>query len=266
MFLGDKGRPQKYHHIRLNYDIIIDDEKFSLQKMTQNLGFYSISFDKKIKNTQIIYYDTDKKLLTGAGLILRKKITAERTYFSLVRISSLSNIENREKKSFLGECEPQDQPSDFPVQIADEINKIFNNLFTINIVDIVKHCTPYIKVDIAGNAYKIRSGTGYEAEMSFETMTVRDLRTKRKAKVRNFSLEMEEDPDYKNERQQILDVIDRHCKELFLINRNRFEIAETAVRMPEIKVDEDGKQQKEKKKSKKELKAMFENASEEKQS
>lgn len=238
MFLGDKGRPSEFHHRRRNYDIIIDNERYTLQKLSQNLGFYSVRFDKKIKNFQIIYYDTDKKLLSGAGLILRKKITPQRTYFSLVRLSSLENLENREKKSFLGECDKFDQPSDFPVQIADEINKVFNNLFTVNLVDIVKHCKPYLQVELEGNNYKIRSGTGYECDASFETMIVRDLQTRRKERVRNFSLEMEEDPNYEEERKEILDVIERKCKELFFINRNRFEIAESAVKIPEISEEE----------------------------
>ena len=255
MFLGDKGKPTKYSTVRLNSDIIIDKEKFTLQKMTRKLGFYTILFEEKIKEVEIIY-DTDKNLLTGAGLIIRKKTTPERTYFSLVRVTSMSNIQNREKKYFLGECEPKDQPSDFPVQIADAINKVFNNLFTINVVDIVKHCTPYLRVDIGGNRYRIISGTGYEAEIAFENLKVKDVRTGRKAKKRIFSLKMELDPNYEKERQQILDVIDRYCKELVYIDRHRFEIAEVMVKQRTPK-EEDGKDKKVKK-SKKELKAEME--------
>lgn len=237
MFYGDKGEPSKFHNIRMNYDIVIDNEKMTLQKLSNKLGFYSIINCGKLNNTEIIY-DTDKKLLTGSGLILRKKITPQRVYFSLVRVSSMNNLATREKKSFLGECELKDQPNDFPVQIADAINKIFNNLFTINLVDVVKHCTPYIKIDITGNQYKIVSGTGYEADMTFENLAVRDMRTGRKAKVRNFSLEMESNPHYERERQQILDAVEHYCKEMVPINRNRFEIAEVAVRIPEVKEED----------------------------
>lgn len=235
MFLGDKGKPTTYGTVRLNYDIIIDDEKFTLQKLTQKLGFYTVLFDSKIKDVEVVY-DTDKKLLTGAGLIIRKKITPKRTYFSLVRVSSMNNIQSREKKSFLGECETQDQPSDFPVQIADAINKIFNNLFTINVVDIVKHCTPYIRIELSGNKYKVVSGTGYEAEISFENLKVKNARTGRKGKQRIFSLKMELDPNYERERQHILDTIDRYCKELAPLNRNRFEIAQILVEPPVVEV------------------------------
>ncbi|MGN1201169.1 MAG: hypothetical protein ACI4R8_02770 [Candidatus Caccovivens sp.] len=254
MFLGDNGKPNKFPSVRYNYDIIIDDEKFTLQKLSRNLGFYTILFEEKIKDVETVY-DTERYLLTGAGLLIRKKNTPTGSYFSLVRISGINNSENREKKSFLGECEPQDQPSDFPVQIADAINKVFNNLFTINVVDIVKHCTPYIRTEITGNRYKIVSGTGYEVEMTFENLKVRDMRSGRKAKVRNFSIEMELNPEYEKERTRILEVIDRWCKELVPQNRNRFEISQVAVRPPvqnnanaEVKVDKKDKKGKKNKK------------------
>lgn len=251
MFLGDKGKPTKYSTMRVNYDIVIDNEKFTLQKLTRKLGFYTILFEKKIKEVETVY-DTDKFLLTGAGLIIRKKSTPQRTYFSLVRVTSMSNIENREKKSFLGECELHDQPSDFPVQIADEINKIFNNLFTINVVEIVKHCTPYLKIDIGGNRYKIVSGTGYEAEISFEDLKIKDVRSGKKARKRIVSLKMELDPNYEREREKILDVIEHNCKELVQINRNRFEIAEVLIKPPIPKNKPNSKEElKEKKKNQK---------------
>lgn len=252
MFLGDKGKPNKYSTVRLNYDIIIDNEKFSLQKMTRKLGFYTILFKEKIKEVETIY-DTDKNLLTGAGLIIRKKVTPKRAYFSLVRVTSMSNIQNREKKSFLGECEPKDQPSDFPVQIADAINKVFNNLFTINVVDIVKHSTPYLRLEIGGNRYRIISGTGYEAEIAFENLKVKDVRTGRKGKKRIFSLKMELDPNYEKERQQILDVIDKYCKELVYIDRHRFQIAEVLVKPPVVKQDNDKSKNDKKDKKKKKI-------------
>lgn len=253
MFLGDKGKPTNFSTLRLNYDIIIDNEKFTLQKLARRLGFYTILFDTKIKEVETVY-DTDKYLLTGAGLIIRKKTTPQRTYFSLVRISSISGINNREKKSFLGECEPNDQPSDFPSQIADEINKIFNNLFTINVEEIVKHCTPYLRIEIGGNRYKIVSGTGYEAELSFEDLKVKDMRTGKKGRKRIFSIKMELDPAYERERQQILDAIEKDCKELVLIERNKFEIAEVLIKPPvPTMTEQDKEKDTDKKKTKKGL-------------
>lgn len=249
MFLGDKGKPTKYHTIRKNYYFIIDNEKMTVKKLITKLGFYSVIFDGKMKEEEV-YYDTDKKLLTGVGLLLRKKITPHRAYFSLVRVNNLTkSLQLREKKSFLGECEPTDSPSDFPTQIANEINNIFNNLFTINLVDIVKHSSPYIKIEITGNRYKIVSGTGYEMIASFEDLKIRDMRTGKKGKKRIFSIKMEDDPNYEKEREHVDAVIGRYCKEVVPVMKNRFEIAETVVKVREENKDaKKGNKKKEKRK------------------
>ena len=254
MLLPDKGKPTKFHTIRKNYYIIIDNERMTTRKLRNNLGFYSIVDDGVIKEEEIVY-DTDKNLLTGVGLELRKKITPERVYFSLVRINSLTDTyQLHEKKSFLFEFEKDDQPSDFPVQIADTINNIFNNVFTINLVDVVKHTTPYIRIGIGGNRYKIVSGTGYEVVATFENLSIRDLRSGRKGEKRIFSLEMEDDPDYEKEREHIEAVIERYCKELVPVMKNRFEIAETLVRAKVVDKAEEKKKKLEAKKKKKEQK------------
>lgn len=251
MLLPDKGKPSKYSMIRKNYSIIIDNEMMTVRKLRNNLGFYNISNDGVIREEEVVY-DTDNNLLTGVGLILRKKITPKRAYFSLVRVNNLTDAyQLREKKSFLGECEREDNPSDFPVQIADAINNIFNNVFTINLVDIVKHSLPYISIGIGGNKYKIVSGTGYEVVATFENLNIRDYRTGKKGVKKIFSLEMEADPDYEKEREHILAVIERYCKELVPTSRNRFEIAEAVVKLRVVDKDAEKKKKKEEKAKKK---------------
>ncbi len=254
MLLGDNGKPSKNPTIRKNYYLIIDDERMTINKLVAKLGFYSVRFDKKIIEREIVY-DTDAKLLTGVGLNLRKKIMPDRAYFSLVRVNSLtSSLQLREKKSFLGNCEINDEPSDFPTQIADAIDNIFNNLFTVNLVDIVKHTTPYIDITIRGNEYKIVSGTGYEISASFEDLKIKDMRTGRKGRKRIFSLKMEEDPEFEMERNQVEEVIARYCKELAPTLKNRFEISETVVKTVELSPEEIKKQKEEMKARKKEKK------------
>lgn len=230
MFLGDKGEASKYRNVRYNYDILVDNEKAILRKLSEKLGFYDIVFDTQLKDIEISY-DTPTNLLSNTGLIIRKKIDNKRSYFTLIRISDLrTNQQDRERKEFLGECEPKDQPSDFPVQIADKINEIFNNLFTVNLVDIIKHTKPYLVIEVRGNRYKIISGTGYNAELCFETLHVRNMHNGKKAKIRNVSVAFTLLPEYEHERNEILGAIDKYCKELVPLNRNHFEVAEVAVR------------------------------------
>lgn len=253
MFYGDKGMPSQFKTLRNNYDILIDNEKMTLAKLSSKLGFYNIVFQEKIDDIETVY-DTANNLLTGAGLIIRKRLTKERAYFSLVRINSIKNVSNHERKEFLGECDKNDKPSDFPVQIANRINEIFNNVFTVNLVDIIKHCSPYITTEIKGNRYKIISGTSYEAEISFETFKVKNNRTGKTAKLRNCSIAFPLDPNYEKERNEILEAVDRYCKELAPLGRNNFEISEVAVKPIEIKPTEKKEAEKDKDKKKKKQK------------
>lgn len=251
MFFGDTGKKEKFKTLRYNFDVLVDNEKMTLAKLSSRLGFYSIVYDGKINDLETVY-DSPNNLLTGVGLVVRKRQTKERSYFSLVRINSLKNARTSDRKEFLGECEPKDQPSDFPVQIADRINEIFDNVFTINLVDVIKHCTPYVSYQITGNRYKIISGTGYQVEMSFENFNVKNNRTGKRARFRNFSIAFPMDPEFEKEREEILHVIDIYCNELAPLNRNNFEIAEVAVktRVPKTVQNDEENNQKKKKKQK----------------
>lgn len=229
MFLGDTGKGEKIKSKRYNFDVLVDNEKFTLQKLSSRLGFYSIEYQGRFKEIETVY-DTPNNLLTGSGIVIRKRQNKDRCYFSLIRINSLKNSRTSDRKEFLGECEPKDQPKNFPVQIADKINEIFNSVFTVDLVDVINHCEPYVYYEITGNKYKIISGTGYEAEMSFENFNVRNMRTGKRAKLRNFSISFPMQPEFEKERNQILEAIDIYCNELVPLDRNNFEIAEVAVR------------------------------------
>ncbi len=247
MFFGDKGSAEQVNTQRRNYFLIIDNEKETIRKLINHLGFYSVIFEKNIKEQEIVY-DTDKNLFTGVGILLRKKITPKRAYFSLVRINSLNtSTQAREKKYFLGECDKKDNPSDFPTQIAEQLNQIFNNLFTVNVMHIVKHAPPYISTTITGHKYKVISGTGYVMKFEFQNLSVVNLRTGVKAKTRIASVDVDDNPKYEEERKHLFWVIERYCKELAFVNKNRFEIVENLVKP---KVDPKAQQQANKKQKK----------------
>ena len=198
MFLGDTGKGGKTKSKRYNFDVLVDNEKLTLQKLSSRLGFYSIEYQGKFKEIETVY-DTPNNLLTGSGIVIRKRLNKDRCYFSLIRINSLKNSRTSDRKEFLGECDPKDQPKNFPVQIADRINEIFNSVFTVDLVDVINHCEPYVYYEITGNKYKIISGTGYSAEMSFENFNVRNMRTGKRARLRNFSISFPMQPEFEKE-------------------------------------------------------------------
>ena len=102
---------------------------------------------------------------------------------------------------------------------------------------------------MSGNRYKIISGTGYEAELCFEWMKVKNFHNGKKARLRNFSIAFALDPNFEEERAHILRVVERYCKEFVPLTKNHFEVAEVAVRTRVPKMD--AEQQKDGKNGKK---------------
>lgn len=236
MFQGDKGKRSKFQNIRINYDVYNKNEKATLKKLDSGLNFFSLSPSGKVQEIEIIY-DTDNKLFTESGLIISKKIMPTRCYFRISRMNIIKGITQTESKYFLGECDMPDQPSDFPTQIADGISKILPELFAVDLVTLVKHLKPYIKIEIYGESYKLSSGNGYSATLSYETQKYTNLQyskqrqshARKNMQKRVFSVEMPNDPQHQVELKQIIDAIEKHCKELVPYKKNRFEIAKTLL-------------------------------------
>ena len=65
---------------------------------------------------------------------------------------------------------------------------------------------------------------------------------------------MEDDPEYEKEREHVEAIIARYCKELAPVNKNRFEIAESVVKIRELSPEEIKKQKEEAKERKKKKK------------
>ncbi|MBQ8845408.1 MAG: hypothetical protein IJ008_05310 [Clostridia bacterium] len=244
----------RFNSIRIYYEIFTNKENVIRQKFEKHMPFYRIVYNKKLVEKEIIY-DTEKRLLTSANLVLSKRILPERTYFRILKVSSIKNqIIKNERKTFLGECDKTDEPSNFPNQMADAINKSFKNLFAIDLNEIVKHLAPFISVEVKGDEYKIFCGTGFTARLSFEDHIYKNELNKKKVKSRVCSLKMDDNPLYEEERESLLRAIDKYCKELVPMKRNRFEMAYVKLFPPIPQVEEGKKVEKPSKKDKKKVK------------
>lgn len=252
----NNSQASRFNSIRIYYEIFTKKEDIIRQKFEKNMPFYSIAYNKKLNEKEIIY-DTEKKLLTSANLVLSKRILPERTYFRILKVSSIKNqIIKNEKKTFLGECDKTDEPKNFPNQMADAINRSFNNLFAIDLNEIVKHLSTFISIEVKGDEYKIFCGTGFSAKLSFEDHVYRNEINKKKVKSRVCSLKMDNNPLYEKEREDLLRAIDKYCKELVPMKRNRFEMAYVKLFPPIPKEGVENKIEKPSKKDKKKVKAQ----------
>lgn len=220
----------EYTPIKIHYDMIRDNEAQVVEKLDRELKFYRILFQKKIRGLEIIY-DTPNHLLSGAGIVLSKQYDNGKAFFKVRRISYLpTEFRKPSQKFFLTETNKKESPKDFPLQIATSINNAFSNVFTIDLVEVVKQTVPRFEIKLKGNLYSLTSGLGMKVQIVFEKVIYRDCASGRKVKHQSMTLTLPGDPSCKREVEEIQAAIEKSCKELLRYNESRFEIAERLLR------------------------------------
>lgn len=223
--MKENDRLEAENKRKIHYFIFGHNFKKTLKKLDQQLTFYRIAFDRKIKGREIIY-DVPNNLLSNAGIVLSKQYEDDKIYFKVRKISQLPGGFKRPSQKFkLGESEDGEHPKDFPMQISSAISNAFSNVFTIDLVSIVRQTEPKIQIDIKGDMFKIYGGTGYVSELLCETAVYRDLETNKHVKRYGVTLILPKDEKFEKENQIILHGIDHSCKELVSNNESRFELA-----------------------------------------
>lgn len=211
---------------KVHYIYIGKNYKKTINKLDEKLNYYRISNVGKFDSREIIY-DVPSNMLSNAGLVLSKQYEGKSSYFKVRKISTLPGGYKRPGQKFqLGKCEGSEAPKDFPVQIANAISNSFANVFTIDLVSVVRQTVPKIEILITGQKYQIIGGTGYEASILVEDAVYKDLQTNKKVKREGFTIKLPKDEKWERENKEILDVIEHYCKELVPYELSRFEIAQ----------------------------------------
>ena len=240
--------------IKYHFELLRDNVPRVLKKLDDELAYYRLYFEKNIKNVEVMF-DTPTNLLSSAGIVLSKEYDGEKYSIKVKKISYLpTELRRPSKKFYSAECGKRELPKDYPIQIAGAINNAFSNLFTIDLVEVVKQTTAVYEIKVKGKRYNLTSGTGMKGNILYEKITYRDVQTGRKVKRKGFTISLPDSSIFQKETQEILDVVSRKVKELWPYNESRFELAQRLLR-PKRKSGE--------KISRKELKAKLKQEQEE---
>ena len=205
---------RSYHYVFVGFIKF----KEILKKLSVKMPYYKFT-NVGSNNLKEIFYDVEGNMLSDAGIVLSKSITKKDTFFNVRRLSRVSK-----KKYKLDKCEPDDNPKDFAVQIADAIEDSFSTPLSIDLESIVKKTKPIISLDIDKTIYEIVCGTGYKAKLVYEDVEYRDIKTGKKIRQEGATLVAPiEDCE---ETEEILNIIERNIAGLSLYNASRFEIAQ----------------------------------------
>lgn len=241
--------------IRYHYDMLRDDVGKIVDKLNGNLGFYAFRYEEKIKTTEIVY-DTPDNLLSSVGIILSKLFMNNKIGFYVRKITRLpSEMKRPSKRVKIADCGSRETPKTFTLQVSQAINNAFPSIFTIDMAEVVEKTMPKIQVDIKGQSYSISGGTGFKGRIIFEDVVYRDLTSRRKAKGKTVTLILPVDEEYESDNENVLDGIERFCKELIPYKETRVEIAERVLyprNQAKIGMKELIKQEKESKRKKRE--------------
>ena len=190
--------------------------------LTENLPYYRISYSFK-KLSKEIFYDMPNHLLADAGIALSKYMTDDEASLNVRKIYSVKELKKPSEKYLFGYCRSDEEPKDYSYQMAALLESSFRTPFSIDTESIVKQTVPIIEVNLISTKYDIICGTGYRAIMQYENVAYKDLQTGKK--VDRVGITFKFPLGNREEKQEILDIIDRKVKGLALNNVSRFEIA-----------------------------------------
>lgn len=207
------------------YDMLRDNQEKIIQKLEDHLTFYRFSYKGKFKSQEIIY-DTPTNLLASAGLVISKVYENDKYYMKVTKVSYLpKQFKKPSVILFRAECSAQDVPNMYPIKLGGVISDNNPGIFTIDLVEVIKLVVPKIQIEVKGDRYDIASGSGYKAEMYFENVFYKDLKSKVKFKHKNVVFALSADPKEEKDNREVRGAVLRYCKELFPYEETRFEIA-----------------------------------------
>ncbi len=190
--------------------------------LSEALPYYR--FEKIVKrHSKEIFYDIPSHLLADAGIAISKWMEDGESSLNIRKIFKVKELKKPSQKFLFGICKNDEQPKDYSYQMAGLIESTFRTPFSIDVESLIKQTSPIIEIDILFDKYQIICGTGYRAIMQYEKAVYKDVKTGRK--VERVGMTFKFPIDDREEKQEILDTIDRKIKGLALNNISRFEIA-----------------------------------------
>lgn len=213
------------------YDILTN---LAEKKILSNARFLSIDdFTLEGRNKySIIYYDTPENLLTNAGILLYKTWEKGNHYFIVQRLSILpSTSKLRRNEIYKHKIDASDTPIMHSFYLINGIVSMFTTQFSIDLENVIKNVKPIIIVNIKGILYKIFSGTGFKANLSFEEVTYINCLNKRKKFNKELSVELLATQTFLPEFKKFIFLLEKYCKDIIPKKESRFNYAKRVTEM-----------------------------------
>ena len=253
------------HFVKVNDETIKKYESVSDTGFKNFLGFTKhLKFQKTVHigsdTAKETYYDTPSHLLNKSGVVVSRFQEGSNVFFKVENASFMSKVLSRlQKEVFVHKVGANDQISDHAFFIKDGITSLFSTAFSIDLENVIKTAVPKLEVEINAEIYQLTTGTGMRAKIALENKTIRNFETKRKYKVQGMTVKLDNENValFKDDFDNLNNLIQKNCKEFILVDENQFDFANKVTKAiePQPKLTkEELKKQKALKKKQNEIK------------
>lgn len=190
------------------------------------LSSYSLDFLCKGKNEKI-YYDTPDFFFADKGINiytvfdgLSKELVIRYDSAQVQRIEFLKNIPN----FFKMKINKNDTIHQYYEQINEAIYKVFPTGLHVNIEDVLRKCSPQVRILKKRESYRVVNNTGLKTTISFDECQYIKVNTKAKYSQPTLDVVADAFKD-KSEFDNFLHLIIRDYPQLIKLNNNELSVA-----------------------------------------
>lgn len=208
---------------------VFDKNTFKhLLKVCDSLTTYTLEKPVKKKTTDI-FYDSSKNILEENGLLLRKRVSGNKSTLKLKRrieskqffYSDALRKHEREK-----EIPTHDPLSKHFFFLNNALNSMYSNSLQFDPDKLFEQMRVILTIDINEKCYKVFGGGGLKAEIHNQKLKFNNFRTKRKNSSELVQIRLLSGENTLPYFEDFYKRIEKHCKEIFFTTDSRYEIAE----------------------------------------
>jgi hypothetical protein len=194
--------------------------------LSKNMPMYSF-YGEGRDDSKEIYLDSPNNLLANAGIILCKVIDNGKAFFRVDREELKPNMKilSREKRVFIHPIGSRDSVLDHALFLTDGISSMFSTKFYIDLENVLKTVVPKIEIENQKTVFRILSGKGFKANMSFEKIKIRNYDSKRKADLFMLNIEQTSSRLTMDEFNDFTSKLEKYCKEIMPTSDSKYKIA-----------------------------------------
>jgi len=197
----------------------------------------------------MIYYDTPENLLTNAGILLYKTWEKGNHYFIVQRLNILpSTSKLRRNEVYRHKIDASDTPIMHSFYLINGIVSMFTTQFSIDLEYVIKNVKPIIIANVKAIYYKIFSGTGFKANLTFEDVVYINCINKRRRMNEELTVELLASQNFMTEFNKFTFLLEKYCKDILPKKESRFDYAKRVTEIqPKTVIDAKTTERKKKK-------------------